>query len=929
MGTGGDLASVSSAGALNWKIHVSGTFNSGPAVTADGSIYILNKAGVLFDFTSSGVRNWKTTISDSFDQCTPAVDASGKVYLISTAGKVYCLSKTGTLAWSNGTYASGYRAGSLSIGSDGTLYGTTGFQGVFAIKSDGTSGWRTFVPGGFQACCPVVSPNGNILVCTYDGYVSCLDSAGNLLWYYTTGDHINGGLCLASDGTIYVANETGGLQAISPTGSLIWTAPLRNTDRMYCTPAIRSDGVVIVAGADQGFITAIGTEVTTVPLASVSVDQAAVAGGSSATGTVTLTGTAPDGGDIVLLSSNNSSATVPTFVLVPGGQNTATFTINTTVPASDSTATITASSGGVSQTSNLIVQVYGPASLSLSPSTIVGSVNSSTATVTLNQVAPVGGLTLSVNSQWPAFVNMPATVTIPEGSNSATFTISSAKMWEIAFTDWISVTYGAASRLSTLTVATTALQSVTVNPSTVHAGGSATVTLTLGGPAPVGGWPVTIASSLPFYVPMPSVVTVPEGQTSATFTVTPSKSTPSGTVQISAHDSVIYHSGNLVVQNDGISSLTLNPTSISAGTSSTATVTLSSAAPAGGWTVNVRAGAPSQVTVPSTVTVPEGAVSASFTISTSVSSSSINCGIYVSDASSSASSTLNVVGDSITAISLSPTVIGGNSSTTATVTLSGPASNGGWTVNLSAGVPSAVSMPSSVVVPAGATSTTFTINGRQLASTYTLGMYASDRNSSKSTSLTVTGDQLTSLTVNPGSVTAGKSTTGTVTVSSPAPVGGWLVQLTAAVPSEVTVPSSVLIPAGSTSANFTISTKVMSGNLTSGIYATDGTTRKSTTFTIYGDYIVSLSLNPTTVVGGTTSTGTVTLATAAPAGGWTVTLRVGDATTLTVPASIVIPAGSTSADFTINSKTVTSTKSILVFATDSNSGASNTLTVTQ
>jgi hypothetical protein len=61
----------------------------------------------------------------------------------------------------------------------------------------------------------------------------------------------------------------------------------------------------------------------------------------------------------------------------------------------------------------------------------------------------------------------------------------------------------------------------------------------------------------------------------------------------------------------------------------------------------------------------------------------------------------------------------------------------------------------------------------------------------------------------------------------------------------------------------------------------------------------SLSLNPTTVVGGNNSQGTVTLAGAAPAGGVAVALSSGDTAWAQVPPSVTVPAGSASATFTI------------------------------
>jgi hypothetical protein len=65
-----------------------------------------------------------------------------------------------------------------------------------------------------------------------------------------------------------------------------------------------------------------------------------------------------------------------------------------------------------------------------------------------------------------------------------------------------------------------------------------------------------------------------------------------------------------------LASLTLNPTTVPVGTSSTGTVTLTGAAPPSGAIVALTSGNTSVAQVPSTVTVPAGARSGTFTVTT-------------------------------------------------------------------------------------------------------------------------------------------------------------------------------------------------------------------------------------------------------------------------------------------------------------------------
>jgi uncharacterized protein (TIGR03437 family) len=79
---------------------------------------------------------------------------------------------------------------------------------------------------------------------------------------------------------------------------------------------------------------------------SVNLSSTSVTGGTSVTGTVTLSQAAGAGGAVVALSSSSSSASVPATVTVPAGSTSATFTISTSSVSSNLTAEIAASYDG-------------------------------------------------------------------------------------------------------------------------------------------------------------------------------------------------------------------------------------------------------------------------------------------------------------------------------------------------------------------------------------------------------------------------------------------------------------------------------------------------------------------------------------------------------------------------------------------------------
>jgi hypothetical protein len=164
---------------------------------------------------------------------------------------------------------------------------------------------------------------------------------------------------------------------------------------------------------------------------------------------------------------------------------------------------------------------------------------------------------------------------------------------------------------------------------------------------------------------------------------------------------------------------------------------------------------------------------------------------------------------------------------------------------------------------------------------------------------------LSSLSLNPTSVTGGNSSTGTVTLSGAAPAGGATVALSSSNTTAARVPSSVTVAAGATSATFTVSTSAVSASTAVTISATYSGVTRSASLTVTPappppPTLSSLTLRPSSVVGGLEySTGTVTLTGPAPAGGAQVFLSSSNGAAASVPPSVTVPVGATSASFTV------------------------------
>jgi hypothetical protein len=160
-------------------------------------------------------------------------------------------------------------------------------------------------------------------------------------------------------------------------------------------------------------------------VAALSLSLGSVTGGSAVTGTVSLDGPAPAGGAIVQLSDNSAAASVPASVTVAAGATSASFSVGTSAVASSTSVTISASYGGGTQSVSLTVLPAVLTTLTLNPTSVVGGLQTSTGTVTLNGPAPAGGAVIALSANSGA-ASVPASVTIPAGASSATFTVNTA-----------------------------------------------------------------------------------------------------------------------------------------------------------------------------------------------------------------------------------------------------------------------------------------------------------------------------------------------------------------------------------------------------------------------------------------------------------------------------------------------------------------------
>jgi hypothetical protein len=182
------------------------------------------------------------------------------------------------------------------------------------------------------------------------------------------------------------------------------------------------------------------------------------------------------------------------------------------------------------------------------------------------------------------------------------------------------------------------------------------------------------------------------------------------------------------------------------------------------------------------------------------------------------------------------------------------------------------------------------------------------------------------LSFSPGTVVVTSSTTGTIILDSAAPAEGAKVSLSSAT-TGISFPAFVNVPAGQRSVDFTVDTDANSEGLTAVISASYGADNVSGSFFVEPVYPISVTFDPSTILGSEASVGTVTLNGPAKAGGLWMSITTDNSTVVQVPINVTVPAGLTNTVFDISTNPVASTAIVNVTASTADGSGTGQITV--
>ncbi len=186
---------------------------------------------------------------------------------------------------------------------------------------------------------------------------------------------------------------------------------------------------------------------------------------------------------------------------------------------------------------------------------------------------------------------------------------------------------------------------------------------------------------------------------------------------------------------------------------------------------------------------------------------------------------------------------------------------------------------------------------------------------------------IASLSLSSTSVLGGNSVTGTVTLTGSAPSGGASIALSSSNAAAATVPGTVTVAAGETSATFSVVSLPVAANTSVTISASSGSSTKTAALTVQAPALTSLKLSPAGLIGGNSSVATATLNGLAPSSGLTIALSSNNSSIAVPAANITVAGGSSSGTATITTQGVASSTAVKISATLGTVTKGATLTV--
>lgn len=257
----GDVYALNPDGSIKWKFTGTDWFESSPAITPDGTVYIGGWDNNLYAL-KNGARLWQFPTGSAII-APPTIGPDGTIYIGSSDGLMYAVWPTGQLRWSHEVddYLSPVFGGAVFNHAGDTIYFGTGDGTLHALDAaSGAVKWTYTVPDHHDLMtkpgarsiysAPAVNSVGEICFSCENGYVYLISPNGILINAFGVSDSVYSSPIIDAADRIYFSSRDTYMYCIEEdtTGILdtVWETYVG--DVLYSTPAMDDLGNVVVAG---------------------------------------------------------------------------------------------------------------------------------------------------------------------------------------------------------------------------------------------------------------------------------------------------------------------------------------------------------------------------------------------------------------------------------------------------------------------------------------------------------------------------------------------------------------------------------------------------------------------------------------------------------------------------------------------------------
>jgi outer membrane protein assembly factor BamB len=454
-----------STGALNWSAVIGTGGSTGtiaPVVGPDGTIYAASSDGKVASVKDNGASasfNWgPTTFAASFSGDTPSLSNDGSTLYIAgnttspVGGDLFAITAaTGASKWTALTLGSGevFNTG-VALGADGTtIYvgsGKSSSHTLYAVTDGGASGslkWSMSVGGSSLKVSAAIGSDGTIYVSSGDGNLYAVTDggvSGSLRTFFGGTGSVLVNLstaagykalsmpAIASDGTIYMSSDTDD-NFYAYNGPLVPTPTATATSSPTATASRTATPTATSTRSATATATATATGTTTATATATPTATATVTATSTATPTATTTATATATPTATATVTATRTAT-PTATATASPTATATVTRTATAtatatasPTSTATATPTPTTTGTPTTTATASPTRtATATSTATPTATATSTATATRTATVTVTATPTPTTTATETTTATVSATPSTVRTPVVSATPTAT---------------------------------------------------------------------------------------------------------------------------------------------------------------------------------------------------------------------------------------------------------------------------------------------------------------------------------------------------------------------------------------------------------------------------------------------------------------------------------------------------------------------------